>query len=43
MFMASVIVGKEVVPQPDGNLRAPPYQPGTNVPHVQKLVLVGPM
>jgi hypothetical protein len=33
MFMASVIVGKEVILQPDGNLRAPPYQPGTNVPH----------
>ena len=33
MFMASVIVGKEVVLQPDGNLRVPPNQPGTNVPY----------
>jgi len=31
--MASVIVGKEIVLQPDGNLRVPPNQPGTNFPY----------
>ena len=33
MFMALVIVGKEVVLQPDNTLLAPPNQPGTNIPY----------
>ena len=33
MFMALVIVGKEIVLQPDNSLLAPPNQPGTNIPY----------
>lgn len=31
MFMAQVLIGKEIVMNPDRTLKEPPLQPGTNL------------
>ena len=31
MFMATVLIGKEITMNPDRSLREPPVQPGTNI------------